>query len=161
MLTFQDCLDLAALTDGEVEAIARHERIPAMVALELGSQLLRSQEGKQSVQQFVIDGVLESQSRNDCRDCARFSRVLGDFVAKHPERKEVGADVALELRELIAIGLAELAPAELPASHRTTVEQIDDAKNRGDCRICAELSLRLVRALERGERAAESSDRRP
>jgi hypothetical protein len=160
MLTFQDCLDLAAVTDGEVEAIARHERIPAMVALELGSQLLRSRQGEQSVRQFVVEGVLESQSRNDCRDCARFSRVLGDFVANHPECEDVGADVAVQLRELIAIGRAELASSGRSGSHEAAIDQIDDAKGRGDCRVCAELSLRLMRTVELGDRATERSNPR-
>jgi hypothetical protein len=160
MLTFEDCLGLAALTDGEVDAIARHEHIPAMVALELGSQLLRSRQGKQSVRQFVVDDILESQGRNDCRACARFGRVLGDFLASNPECREVGPDVAQQLREFIAIGLAEQASAERPRSHRATVGQVEDAKGRGDCRICAELSLRLVGALERGDRAARGSDPR-
>lgn len=155
MLTFEDCLGLAALTDDEVDAIARHERIPAMVALELGFHLLRSQRGKEKARQFVVDDILEAQARNNCRDCARFGRVLGEFIASHPECREVGAGVAQQLRELIAIGQAEQASAERPGSHRAIVGQIDDAKRRGDCRICAELSLRLMRSLERGIRGAD------
>ncbi len=163
MLTFEDCLGLAALTDGEVDAIARHEHIPAMVALELGSQLLRSRQGKQRVRQFVVDDILESQERNDCRDCARFGRVLGNFLVSHPECREVGADVAQQLRELIAIGLAQQAcepSAEGPRGSGATVGQIEDAKSCGDCRICAELSLRLMRSLERGNWMARGSDPR-
>ncbi len=102
------------------------------------------------VRQFVVDNVFDSQARNDCRECARFSRVLGDFVASHPECRDVGAGVAQELRELIAIGLAEQASepsADGPMGLGATVGQIEDARSRGDCRICAELSLRLVRSM--------------
>ena len=41
MLTFQDCIDLAGVTEAEIEAIAKHERIPAMIALELADHMLR------------------------------------------------------------------------------------------------------------------------
>jgi hypothetical protein len=160
MLTFEDCLGLATLTDGEVDAIARHEHIPAMVALELGSELLRSRQGEYTIRQFVVDDVLESQGRNACHECGRFGRVLGDFMASHPECREVGAEVAQQLREFVAIGLAEQEVAEVPAKDRATVGLIDDAKERGDCRICAELSLRLMRSLEPSERAAETPDPR-
>jgi hypothetical protein len=148
MLTFEDCLGLAALTDGEVEAIARHEHIPAVVALELGDQLLRSRQGKQKVRQFLVDDILGSRARNDCRSCARFGRILGEFLASHPDCRE--ASVARQMRELVAVGLAEQAcqpSAELPQGVGAIVGQIEDAMGRSDCRICTELSLRLVRSL--------------
>ena len=37
MLTFEDCLSLSELTEEEILAIAEHEHIPELAALELGS----------------------------------------------------------------------------------------------------------------------------
>ena len=37
MLTLQECIDLSGLEVEEIEAIARHERIPEIVAAELGN----------------------------------------------------------------------------------------------------------------------------
>ncbi len=39
MLTYEDCLGLSALTDGDVSASAEHEHIPRMVAVELGDEM--------------------------------------------------------------------------------------------------------------------------
>lgn len=154
MLTFEDCLELAALTDGEVEAIARQRHIPAMVALELGSQLLRSLQGRRTIRQFVIDDIRESQTRNDCRACARLGRILGDYLFNHPDCGEEGTLLAQQLRQLVAIGQAEqMGDPTMPPPKglAATADGIAAAKSRGDCPACAALSLRLMRALERGE----------
>ena len=44
MLTFEDCLELCALSDEEIRAIAEHEHTPEIVALELGDFLIRGPE---------------------------------------------------------------------------------------------------------------------
>jgi hypothetical protein len=48
MLSLQDCLDMAEVTESEIAAIARHEHIPPIVALELGHHLLRLPGGQTS-----------------------------------------------------------------------------------------------------------------
>jgi hypothetical protein len=42
MLTYQDCVELSDLTEDEIDAIARHERLPEMAALEMGSYLVHT-----------------------------------------------------------------------------------------------------------------------
>ena len=39
MLTYEDCVELSDLTEEEIEAVAQHEHLPEIVALELGSYL--------------------------------------------------------------------------------------------------------------------------
>jgi hypothetical protein len=46
MLTLQDCIELSELTKEEILAIARHEHIPEIAALELGHYLVQTPEGK-------------------------------------------------------------------------------------------------------------------
>ena len=41
MLTFEDCVGLCGLSAEEIAAIARHEHLPEIVALELGASLAR------------------------------------------------------------------------------------------------------------------------
>ena len=41
VLTFEDCLGLCELTEEEIRAIAEHEHLPQIVALELGNYLMR------------------------------------------------------------------------------------------------------------------------
>ena len=149
MLTFQDCIDLAGVTEGEVDAIARHERIPAIVALELGNHLLRSPGGKLTIRQFVVDDIVEAQARHSCRECMKLSKVLGSFLATHPGCRETSTGCAEQVAELVAIGLVGQVwetSGRRPSAARATIDEIDDARRRGDCRTCAKLSLLLAMA---------------
>ena len=40
MLSYQDCVELSDLTEEEIEAIAEHEHLPEIAALEMGSYLV-------------------------------------------------------------------------------------------------------------------------
>jgi hypothetical protein len=45
MLSLKDCIDMCDLTEEEVAAIAETENIPAIVAAQIGCNLLRSEGG--------------------------------------------------------------------------------------------------------------------
>jgi len=53
MVTYEDCLALADLTPEEVDLIAAHERLPPIVALELGSYLLGTAEGERRIRRIL------------------------------------------------------------------------------------------------------------
>ena len=42
MLSYEDCVELSDLTEEEIVAIAEHEHLPEMAALELGSYLVHT-----------------------------------------------------------------------------------------------------------------------
>ena len=46
MLTREDCLALCELTEAEVAAIAEHEHVPAVIAMEMGQYLYHTPEGE-------------------------------------------------------------------------------------------------------------------
>ena len=62
MLSLQDCLDMADLTDVELAAIARHEKIPPIVALELGHRLVQTEAGVEVLRQFIQDDIKSAYS---------------------------------------------------------------------------------------------------
>ena len=62
MLSYRDCLDMAAVTEDESAAIARHEHIPAIVALELGHNLLASEAGRKRLQEMIVSTVIAAQA---------------------------------------------------------------------------------------------------
>jgi len=66
MLTLRDCLGLSELTDEEVQVIANHEHIPEIVAAELGSELVHSDDGVSLLKAYMLD-------------CIEHARRLGDF----------------------------------------------------------------------------------
>lgn len=79
MLTLQDCIELSGLNEKEILAIAEHEHIPEIVALELGSYLAKSQAGVEAVEQMIIDDIEAAQVRGDSRHAAVLRIVLKRF----------------------------------------------------------------------------------
>ena len=153
MLSLQDCLDMADLSDAELAAVARHEKIPPIVALELGHRLIQTAAGVETLRQFIHDDILSAQRRNRCRDCQEFSRTLADYNEKHPDDRGAPPHQADRLRELLAIGRSEEIEkvSKGSASRRKFARRdVQEAKDRHDCCACGRASLRLLRLLDPG-----------
>lgn len=84
MLTLQDCLDMCDLTPEIIDAIAEHERLPAILAAELGNCLACSNGGLAVIHQFILDDMAEATGRGDHRHLARLEHTLTDFRHSHP-----------------------------------------------------------------------------
>jgi hypothetical protein len=65
MLTLQECIDLSGLEVEEIEAIARHERIPEIVAAELGNHLLATSDGRQRIRRMIADNLSQARQAAD------------------------------------------------------------------------------------------------
>jgi hypothetical protein len=159
MLNLQDCLDMADLSDAELVAVARHEKIPPIVALELGHQLIQSPAGVETLRQFIHDDILSAQRQNRCRDCEEFSRTLAVYNEKHPDDRGTPPHQADRLRELLAIGQSEeIEKASKGSASRRKFARRDlqEAKARHDCCACGRTSLRLLRLLGSGDDEAVS-----
>ncbi len=160
MLSLQDCLDLTELSDAELAAIARHEKIPPIVALELGHHLIQTAGGVETLRQFILDDIMSAQRQNRCGDCEEFSRTLADYNEKHPERREAPPDQVERLHELLAIGQRDESRQAFRGSNKRrkiALREVQKAKDRHDCCACGRLSLRLLRRLETvGDAAVES-----
>lgn len=63
MLTYRDCLALSLLSEEEVKAIARHEHVPEIVALELGWALSKTPEGRWQVQRMIRENAEHSMPK--------------------------------------------------------------------------------------------------
>lgn len=151
MLSLQDCLDLTELSDGELAAIVRHEKIPPIVALELGHRLMQTPGGMETLRQFILDDVASAQRQNRCRDCEAFSQALAGFMEKHPEGQSLPPDQSERLPELLAIGKGEEAGKAAKRSakrQKAALRDVEEAKARHDCDACGRLSLRLLRLVE-------------
>ena len=84
MISYQDCLDLCGLTEDEAEILAEHERIPVMVAMEMGATLLQTPKGTYFLKCCIQD-CLERAELAGHRDKARhLDRVLLRFNQAHP-----------------------------------------------------------------------------
>jgi hypothetical protein len=83
VLTFEDCLGVANLTSEEVDAIAEHEHLPEMVALELGRYLCETPEGERRLSRMILDDIEVARRKGDLANAARLRMVLRHFVQTH------------------------------------------------------------------------------
>lgn len=58
-LTFEDCIGLCDLSEQEVLAIAEHEHIPAIAAIELGDYLAHTPAGEQQIKAMIREYSLK------------------------------------------------------------------------------------------------------
>ena len=95
MLTYQDCLGMSPLTREEIAAIARHEHVPEIIALELGGILCETQEGKRRIQRMIAENAEEACRFGEMDAATRLGLLLHHFIETHiGERDPCGPDRA-------------------------------------------------------------------
>ena len=85
MLTFKDCLDFSELTEEEILAIAEHENLPELAALELGNALVQTRNGELRIEAMIVDDIAAAQRAGNLRHAAALKLVLQRFIAVHSE----------------------------------------------------------------------------
>lgn len=90
MLTYDECLAMCDLTQGEVSAIAEHEHLDPMIALAVG-QYLCCHDGEQKIKRIIIDDIEHAEKVGNTAHADVLKRVLEHFVATHPEHRSVSA----------------------------------------------------------------------
>ena len=88
MLTLEDCLGLCELTEQEVLAIAHHEHIPEMAALEFGNYLVHAPDGEMHIKSIIRDDIAEARTRGDRIAELALKLLLRNFVMQHPRCDE-------------------------------------------------------------------------
>jgi hypothetical protein len=57
MITLRDCVDLSGIEPDEIDAVAEHERLPFIIAMEKGSWMLEQSWGPPAIRQIIRDDV--------------------------------------------------------------------------------------------------------
>ena len=83
MLTIQDCRDLSELTEEEILAIAQHEHIPEMAAVELGNYLVHTPTGEKRIKAMIVDDIEEARSSGDLVRVLALKLCLKHFLEHH------------------------------------------------------------------------------
>lgn len=83
MLTYEDCLEFCELSEDEVEAIATHENVPGMIAVELGNYLVHGAEGEPAIRRIILDDIRSARAGGHGARAAKLELVLKHFVANH------------------------------------------------------------------------------
>ncbi len=97
MLTLEDCIALCELSEEEVLAIAEHEHIPEIAAVELGNYLVHTLEGELCIKAMIRDDIGAAAARGDRDHALALRLLLRNFVLQHPRCDERHR---LELRAL-------------------------------------------------------------
>jgi hypothetical protein len=80
MLTLEDCIALSGLTREEIDAIAEHEHLPEIIAMEMGAYLLQLPEGGKAIKAIIRDDIACARMRGDYVHSAKLKLALRHFV---------------------------------------------------------------------------------
>jgi len=97
MLRLEDCLALCDLSEDEVLAIAQHEHITEMAAIELGNYLVHTPDGERCIKAMIRDDIDAAAAHGDRNRALALQLVLRNFVLEHPRCDE---RIRAELRAL-------------------------------------------------------------
>jgi hypothetical protein len=90
MLTFEDCLALCELTEAEVAAVAEHEHLPQLLAIEMGGHLIKGPDGQLLIQHMILDDIRAAQQRGDLIHAARLKQTLRQFIEQRHAKARLG-----------------------------------------------------------------------
>jgi DNA repair protein RadC len=83
MLTLEDCIGLSDLSEEEILAIAQHEHIPEMAAVELGNYLTQTADGEKRIKAMIVDDLEEARKQNDRDRVLALKLCLKNFLEHH------------------------------------------------------------------------------
>ena len=87
MLTYNDCIEMCEFTREEIEAIAEHEHIPEMLAIELAEYLVHTPGGVPRIRRIILEDIDHARAHHDPDKVHRLELVLKYFIATHPEHE--------------------------------------------------------------------------
>ena len=86
MLTPEDCLALCQLTEAEVAAIAEHEHVSEVIAMEMGQYLCHTPEGEARIERMIVEDIKVARSKGNITHMSKLVGVLRHFVENHPHK---------------------------------------------------------------------------
>jgi hypothetical protein len=83
MLTWDDCVALCDLTEEEIRAIAAHEHIPLMAAVELGAYLAHAPHGPPRISRMILDDIKAAREGGDWLEELKLKAIFRAFVERY------------------------------------------------------------------------------
>lgn len=84
MLTFEDCVELSELPEDVIQAIAVHDHIPMIIALEMGVKMKNTPAGQRRICQCIRDDIDHYREIGDRRHSRYYEDVLRRFESTLP-----------------------------------------------------------------------------
>lgn len=82
MLSLEDCIALSGLTEDEIVAIAQHEHIPEIAAVELGNYLSHSPDGRLVIKSMIREDIQAAAARGERERVLALKVVLRHYVSE-------------------------------------------------------------------------------
>ena len=83
MLTIEDCIAFSDLSEEEIDAIAEHEHIGEMAALELGNYLVHTPAGEKRIKKMIADDIRAARESGNVKHGAMLKLVLKHYLEHH------------------------------------------------------------------------------
>lgn len=83
MISPQECFDLSGLDEEAIRVIAERERVPHIVAAEMGYTLTRTPEGVRLLRKLLREDLKRAATGGDLEKSLRLNRALVRFNALH------------------------------------------------------------------------------
>lgn len=87
MLTYEECLAMSDLTQGEINAIAEHEHIDPIIAMALGQYMIVHHD-EQKIRKIILDDIKHAHNTGHYQHEKMLRSVLEHFIATHPEHQK-------------------------------------------------------------------------
>lgn len=84
MISLDDCIELCGLTEEEVLAIAQHEHVPQIVAVELGNHLACTPEGEERIKSMILEDIAQAAAAGNRARALALKLVARRFIVNHP-----------------------------------------------------------------------------
>lgn len=99
MLTLKECIEFTDLCEEEIDAIAEHEHLPFVLALERGAAMMNETWGPTAVRQMIWDDYLTAEAQGETDHAAMLRCLYGracehlhaDTERRHEERAGMAA----------------------------------------------------------------------
>jgi hypothetical protein len=88
MLTLNDCIGFSGLTEEQLEAVAKHEHLPMVLAAELVEDEVDSPEGCLHIESMIADEVVFEIEHGHPEQAERYRHGLAEFINTHPHAPE-------------------------------------------------------------------------
>jgi hypothetical protein len=85
MLTYEDCVGLSELTEDEIHAIAQHDHLTELAALELGAYLVKTEDGRLAIKKMILDDIERALGAGSEAEALKLKATLKHYVDTHPE----------------------------------------------------------------------------
>lgn len=90
MLTYEECLAMADISEHEIDAIAEHERLDPMIAIALGQYLI-THNGEAHIRKIILEDIAKASKANDFKRVAVLNATLLAFIKQHPEIQRIAS----------------------------------------------------------------------